>query len=172
MTGRASWSRLFNETLTSLRFDVDGEQMSLEPALNLLSDPNAERRKSAAEALAKVFRENARVFTLVTNTLAKDKEISDRWRGFPDVASSRHLANRVEHEVVDALVAATRESYPRLSHRYYALEGQMARRRTPELLGPQRANQPRSRTRHSVERRAPHGHRGISSLLAIHGENR
>ncbi len=122
MTGRASWSRLFNETLTSLRFDVDGEQMSLEPTLNLLSDPNTERRKSAAEALAKVFRENARVFTLVTNTLAKDKEISDRWRRFPDVASSRHLANRVEHEVVDALVVAVRDSYPRLSHRYYALK--------------------------------------------------
>lgn len=121
-TGRAAWSRLFNETLTSMRFDVDGESLSLEPALNLLSDPNAERRRLAAEGLAKVFRANVRLFTLITNTLAKDKEISDRWRGFPDVASSRHLANRVEPEVVDALVAAVRNSYPRLSHRYYALK--------------------------------------------------
>src|SRR5262249_49845651 len=65
---------------------------------------------------------NLRAFTLVTNTLAKDKEISDRWRGFADIADSRHLANRVEREVVDALVAAVREAYPRLSHRYYALK--------------------------------------------------
>jgi oligoendopeptidase F len=122
MTGAASWSRLFNETLTSLRFEVDGETLTLEPALNLLSDTNAEKRAAAAEALARVFKSNVRLFTLVMNTLAKDKEISDRWRGFPDVASSRHLANRVEPEVVDALVKAVKESYPLLSHRYYALK--------------------------------------------------
>jgi len=122
ITGRAAWSRLFNETLTSLRFDIDGEILSLEPALNLLSDPNGDRRAAAGAALAQVFKNHMRLFTLVTNTLAKDKDITDRWRGFPDVASSRHLANRVEPEVVDALVSAVRDSYPRLSHRYYALK--------------------------------------------------
>ncbi len=122
MTGPAAWSRLFNETLTGLRFDIDGETYTLEVALNFLSDANAEKRAAAAEALAKVLKSNARLFTLVMNTLAKDKEISDRWRGFPDVASARHLANRVEPEVVNALVKAVRESYPRLSHRYYALK--------------------------------------------------
>ncbi len=122
MTGPAAWSRLFNETLTGLRFNIGGETYTLEVALNFLSDANREKRAAAAEALAKVFESNARLFTLVMNTLAKDKEISDRWRGFPDVASSRHLANRVEPEVVAALVKAVRESYPRLSHRYYALK--------------------------------------------------
>ncbi|MEX1083729.1 MAG: M3 family oligoendopeptidase, partial [Xanthobacteraceae bacterium] len=63
-----------------------------------------------------------RLFTLITNTLAKDKEISDRWRGFADVADSRHLSNRVEREVIEALAAAVRDAYPRLSHRYYALK--------------------------------------------------
>ncbi len=122
VTGRGAWSRLFNETLTALRFEVDGEQLTLEPTLNLMTDPNPARRRAGGEALAKVFGQNVRLFTLITNTLAKDKEISDRWRGFPDVASSRHLANRVEPEVVDALVQAVREGYPRLSHRYYALK--------------------------------------------------
>src|SRR4029079_6627010 len=59
---------------------------------------------------------------LITNTLAKDKEISDRWRGFADVADSRHLNNHVEREVVDALVGSVRAAYPKLSHRYYALK--------------------------------------------------
>ena len=122
VTARGAWDRLFNETMTSLRFEVDGEKLSLEPTLNLLLDPNEKKRKDAAEALAKVFKDNVRLFTLITNTLAKDKEISDRWRGFDDVADSRHLANRVEKEVVDALVAAVREAYPRLSHRYYAMK--------------------------------------------------
>jgi oligoendopeptidase F len=122
MTGPAAWSRLFNETLTSLRFEIDGETFALETALNFLSDANPEKRAAAAEVLAKVLKANVRLFTLVMNTLTKDKEISDRWRNFPAAASSRHLANRVEPEVVDALVKAVRDSYPRLSHRYYALK--------------------------------------------------
>ena len=122
VTGRGAWNRLFDETLASLRFDVRGEELSLEPTLNKLQDPDGSIRKDAAGALATVFEANLRTFTLVTNTLAKDKEISDRWRGFEDVADSRHLANRVEPEVVNALVAAVQEAYPRLSHRYYRLK--------------------------------------------------
>jgi oligoendopeptidase F len=122
VTSRGSWDRLFNETMTALRFDLGGKKLSLEPTLNLLLDPDEKKRRKASEALAKVFKENVRLFTLITNTLAKDKEISDRWRGFADVADSRNLANRVEKEVVDALVAAVRDAYPRLSHRYYAMK--------------------------------------------------
>ena len=85
-----------------------GNELTLEPTLNLLVDRDEARRKTGALALAKTFGENLRLFTLVTNTLAKDKEISDRWRGFKDIADARHLANRVEPEVVAALVEAVR----------------------------------------------------------------
>jgi oligoendopeptidase F len=87
-----------------------------------LQDRDGGKRKTAAEALAKTFKANERTFALVTNTLAKDKDISDRWRGFEDVADSRHLNNRVEREVVDALVGSVRAAYPKLSHRYYRLK--------------------------------------------------
>jgi oligoendopeptidase F len=122
VTGRGAWNRLFDETISALRFEIDGEQLAIEPTLNFLQDTREEKRKAAAEALAKVFKENLRTFALITNTLAKDKEISDRWRGFKDIAESRHLANRVEPEVVDALVQAVRDAYPRLSHRYYKMK--------------------------------------------------
>jgi oligoendopeptidase F len=122
VSGRGAWNRLFNETMTALRFEIGGEQLSLELTLNRLTDRDGDKRREAAEALAQVFGTNLRLFTLITNTLAKDKEISDRWRGFEDVADSRHLANRVEREVVDALVAAVQDAYPRMSHRYYALK--------------------------------------------------
>ncbi|MCJ2106542.1 M3 family oligoendopeptidase [Methylobacterium sp. E-041] len=122
VTANAAWDRLFNETIAALRFPVQGERLPLEPTLNKLQDPDGEVRREAAGALSEVFRENLRVFTLITNTLAKDKEISDRWRGFKDVADARHLSNRVEPEVVAALVDAVREAYPRLSHRYYRLK--------------------------------------------------
>ena len=123
-TSAGAFNRLFNETIAALRFPVEGETepLALEMTLNLLSSPDEKKRQAGAEALAKVFKDNVRLFTLITNTLAKDKEISDRWRGFKDVADSRHLANQVEPEVVDALVTSVRAAYPRLSHRYYAMK--------------------------------------------------
>src|SRR5439155_1269485 len=122
VTGYSAWNRLFDETIASLRFKVGSKSLAIEPTLNLMQDPRAAMRKAASQALAKTFKENLRTFALVTNVLAKDKEISDRWRGFVDVADARHLANRVEPEVVEALVEAVRAAYPRLSHRYYALK--------------------------------------------------
>lgn len=122
VTSAAAFNRLFDETMTRLRFDVDGTSVALEPCLNLLQDADGGKRKAAFEALSTTFADNLSTFVLITNTLAKDKEISDRWRGFSDVADSRHLANRVEREVVDALVAAVREKFPRISHRYYAMK--------------------------------------------------
>lgn len=122
VTGYSAWNRLFDETIAGLRFKVAGKSLAIEPTLNLLQDADGKKRKSAAEALAKTFKENLRPFALITNTLAKDKEISDRWRGFKDIADARHLSNRVEREVVEALVAAVRAAYPNLSHRYYALK--------------------------------------------------
>ncbi|WP_313291262.1 M3 family oligoendopeptidase [Rhizobium rhizoryzae] len=122
MTSAAAFNRLFDETMSELRFEIDGEKLPLERTLNLLQEADEGVRARAAAALSKTFKDNLRVFTLITNTLAKDKEISDRWRGFEDIADSRHLANRVEREVVDALASAVREAYPRLSHRYYAMK--------------------------------------------------
>jgi len=124
VTGAGAWNRLFDETLSALKFDIDGDKLGLEQTLHLMTDEDGVKREQASEALALVFKDNLRLFTQVTNTLAKDKEISDRWRGFSDVAASRHLANRVEPEVVDALAQAVKAAYPRLSHRYYKLKAQ------------------------------------------------
>jgi oligoendopeptidase F len=122
VSAAAAWNRLFDDTMAALRFDFDGESLTLEPLLGKLQDPDAKIREAAANGLAKTLGANLRLFALITSTLAKDKETSDRWRKFEDVADSRHLANRVEPEVVEALVAAVTEAYPRLSHRYYALK--------------------------------------------------
>ena len=122
VVGRSAWNRLFDETISSLTFDIDGEKLPLEPTLNLLQDTDGKQRQKGAEALAATFGDNIRLFTLITNVLAKDKEISDRWHGFKDISESRHLSNRVEPAVVEAMVSAVRDAYPRLSHRYYTLK--------------------------------------------------
>ena len=122
VSGSSAWNRLFDETIAGLRFKVNGQELAIEPTLTLLQDTDEKKRKAAAEALATTFAANIRIFSRITNTLAKDKDISDRWRGFADVADARHLSNRVEREVVDALVSSVQAAYPKLSHRYYALK--------------------------------------------------
>ncbi len=122
VTGRAAWVRLFDETMADMRFPMAGEELSLEQTLHLLQEPDGAQRKAAAKALGAGFEDKKGLFALITNTLAKDKEIEDKWRHFARPDSARHLSNLVEDEVVDALADAVTAAYPRLSHRYYALK--------------------------------------------------
>jgi len=122
ITGRSAWNRAYDETVARLRFEVDGESLPLQPVTHRLSDGDRSRRGAAARALSETFEANVDLFALVTNTLAKDKEISDRWHGFDTVMAARNLANRVEDPVVEALVDTVRNAYPAISHRYYALK--------------------------------------------------
>jgi len=132
VTTYSAWNRHFDATIANLRFKLVGKSLAIEPTLNFLQDRSGAKRKAAAQALAHTFKGNVQQFALITNTLTKDKEISDRWRGFADIADERHLSNRVEREVVDALVAAVRAAYPQLSHRYYVLKARwFGKRRLP-----------------------------------------
>jgi len=122
VVGGAAWGRLFEETVSSLRFQVQGKELTASEAINLLSNRNREVRKEAGAALSKGLNDNIRLFSLVLNTLVKEKEIDDRWRGYKRPISFRNLSNQVEDEVVDALLKAVRDSFPSLSHRYYKLK--------------------------------------------------
>ena len=122
--GASAWNKLFDETMAGLTFTVAGEDepLSLEATLNLLSEQERDRREAGARALAKVFGENVKLFARIHNTLAKEKEIDDRWRKMPTPQTARHLSNHVEPEVVQALRDAVVAAYPKLSHRYYKLK--------------------------------------------------
>ncbi len=122
VVGAAAWNRLFDETIAGMSFAVDGEVMGIEATLNCLSEQNRAKREAGARALVKGFAAQLPLFARVHNTLAKEKEIEDRWRKLPSAQAARHLANHVEPEVVEALRNAVVAAYPRLSHRYYALK--------------------------------------------------
>ena len=124
VVGAAAWNKLFDETIAGLTFDVDGEgePLGIEATLNLLSEQDRTKREAGAKALAATFAERVGLFARVHNTLVKEKEIEDRWRGMETPQTGRHLSNDVEPEVVQALRDAVVDAYPRLSHRYYKLK--------------------------------------------------
>ncbi len=122
LSGRQAWSRLFDETVAGLRVPFRGEELTVSDVLNKLSDRDRATREDAGHAIGETFGRNAKLFSLITNTLARDKEMSDTWRRYPRPGSARNRSNMVEDEVVDALVAAVTADYGRLSHRYYAMK--------------------------------------------------
>ncbi len=130
VTGRAAWVRLFEETLADLRFPVDRKALTLADVLNGLTDRDGAVRRKSAKALGRVLDGNLRLFSLITNMLAKDKEIEDRWRKFPFPVSERNLSNQVDDAVVEALVASVRDAFPDLAHRYYRLKARWFGRKT------------------------------------------
>ncbi len=122
VVGATAWNKLFDETISGLEFEVNGEVLGIEGALNCLTDRDRAVREAAARELGRVFSAHVKTFARVHNTLTKEKEVEDRWRRMPTPQTSRHLANDVEPEVVEALRNAVVEAYPRLSHRYYELK--------------------------------------------------
>ncbi|MBC7166386.1 M3 family oligoendopeptidase [Phenylobacterium sp.] len=125
----ANWVRLYDETLARLTAKVGTETLTLPEALNRLSDPDAAQRKRAAQGLAKALEERTPTLALCLNTLAFEKQVDDRWRKYASPAASRHLANEVDADAVEALVEAVTEAYPAVSHRYYALKAKVMGRK-------------------------------------------
>ncbi len=122
ITSHSAWIRLFDDLIASLKFPFKKEKLSSAQIFNYLSDKKETNRKLAAKSVGKVLGSNIRLFTTITNTLAKDKSINDNWRNLPTPVSARNLSNVVEDSVVDSLVNSVIEYYPKLSHRYYALK--------------------------------------------------
>jgi oligoendopeptidase F len=143
----ANWMRLWDETLARLTVKAGRDTLTLSEALNRLSDPDAGRRRQAAQGLAKSLEERTPVLSLALNTLAFEKQVEDRWRSYPTPAASRHIANEVDADAVEALEAAVVESYPAVSHRYYALKAKVMGRKTLDYWdrnAPLDAAQPRT----------------------------
>jgi oligoendopeptidase F len=125
ITSNQMWSRLYDESLAKLRFDFKGQSLGVAAITNLQSHINPEIRKESAEIIAKTLKENGDIFVTITNVLAKDLELQDKWRNFKNLGDSRHLANDVEAVVINNLKETVKNNYKKLSHRFYALKAKM-----------------------------------------------
>ena len=128
-TGPRAFSRLFDETLGSLRFRLeiaDGrtEEKSEEEVLSLLYEPDRELRRRAAASLTRGLRDNSRLLAFVFNTLVQDKATRDRLRHYASPIDERNLANEIGGETVQALMTAC-ERRGALVARYYRLKAKL-----------------------------------------------
>lgn len=122
IVGGSAWVQLFDETMAALSFEIDGKELSNAETFNLLADADRETRAKAAKAITETLSKNQRLMTRINNTVIKQKELDDKWRGYERPVSSRNVANEVEDDVVKALADTVTEAFPRISHRYYAMK--------------------------------------------------
>jgi oligoendopeptidase F len=108
--GHRAFSRLFDEVVTSLEFDIeiDGERQRLNEsgALALMHDARREVRIAAAAAVTQTLKQQRVVLTFIFNLTAQDHALTDRLRRFPDAMAARNLANEIDAATVHALLDA------------------------------------------------------------------
>ncbi len=128
VTGRSAFVRLYEETNASLRcpFHLRGEvsSLSMQEILSKLYDPDREVREAAALGLTDGLKSQSRLLTYMFNTLVLDHKSDTALRHFEGPMDSRHLANEIEPEVVEALMSAT-ERHHGTVHRYYRLKARL-----------------------------------------------
>jgi oligoendopeptidase F len=124
-TSSNAWSRLFDETVTGLEFSYDNKKLTSAEIFDLLSSHDSAIRKTAALAIGKTLGNNIKLFSFITNILAKDKAIDDEIRNYPHPVKSRNVSNLIEDEVVDSLINTVKRNYSQLSHHYYQIKAKL-----------------------------------------------
>jgi oligoendopeptidase F len=125
ITGSSAFIRLFDETINNLQFNYNGKKLNSSQIFNLLSESDRQIRQQASEEIAKVFSENSKIFTFITNTLAKDKQVQDQWRQYPTPISSRNSEEFLPDEVVEIMIDTIKKNYSKTAHRYYKLKAKI-----------------------------------------------
>jgi oligoendopeptidase F len=123
-TGRAAWSRLFDDLTSAIECPTDDGPVPLDRALSALSHPDRSHRRAAHAAVTAGLEPGLRTRAFVFNTLLQDRAIDDRLRGFPTWVSARNLANEASDESVQALVDAVVGRYD-IPQRWYALKARL-----------------------------------------------
>ena len=124
VSGFVAWDRLYDELLGAIKVDLDGAEIGFEEAMSKLYSPDRDLRRRASEAVTVALEPGLRTRTFVFNTIAVDKSIDDRLRGYETWISSRNLSNDTTDEAVQALVDAVVRRYD-VVQRYYTLKARL-----------------------------------------------
>ncbi len=119
IVGRNSWTTLFEKIFGHLKFGE--KQRTEEEVLTDLYHEDREVRKQAADDMTEGLKKQAHLLCHIFNTLAADKMITDRLRGFDTWLSSMNLSNQLEDSTVETLIETVVSRYDIVS-RYYKIK--------------------------------------------------
>lgn len=120
IVGRDAWSRLFDETMDNMVFEYKGKEFNQSEMLELINSKDEKVRRETSKIFGETVGKQGKLFAYITNTLAKSKEINDRWRNYKTPISAMNLNNLIDDEVVESLRNTVKDNYKNTAHRYYA----------------------------------------------------
>lgn len=127
-TGPRAFGRLFTELTTSLGFPFQRngreERLTLSEILALSHEPDRSVRQRAHHALFDVLEQQALVLTFVYDTLIQDHLTVDRLRRFPHPMAARHVANEIDAEAVEQMLAVTERNFGE-AQRYFRVKARL-----------------------------------------------
>lgn len=129
LTGKQAIARLFEQELSRQKFEIEMEgknvEMNQSEILNILySSDNQQVRQKAFKSFTEGILKKESIFTFVINTLAEDKKINDKLRGFSFPEQSRHLQNEADPAAIEAMCKVVEESYEMVQE-YYKFKKQV-----------------------------------------------
>ncbi len=124
VSGFSAWDRLYDELLGAIKVDLDGTEIGFEEAMAKLYSPDRDLRRRASEGVTAALEPGLRTRTFVFNTIAVDKSVDDRLRGYSSWISARNLSNDTTDEAVQALIDAVVGRYD-VVQRYYTLKARL-----------------------------------------------
>jgi oligoendopeptidase F len=127
-TGLRAFGRLFTELTTSLTFPLErdgaAQTLTLSEILALSHEADRGLRRQAHETLFKVLSQHELVLTFVYDTLVQDHLTIDRLRRFPHPMAARHVANEIDAEAVERMLAVAEANYD-IAQRYFQLKARL-----------------------------------------------
>ncbi len=117
----SAWSRLYDETCASLKFRLGGKVLTEAEISKKVASQNPEIRHKALAEMNRVFKENARVFTMCYNMILEDKHIDDELYGLEEPVQSSLFENNISKEELLAMSSAVVDSYITISQRFFKL---------------------------------------------------
>ncbi len=127
LTSSSAFTRLFDETLSQLKFFFEGKKLSEEEILSKLYSPERNKRKKAQISLTNGLKPHQDLLGFIYNQVKKDWKIDYlEIRGYETAESPRHFSNRVSKKSVDALINTVNENMQIVAE-YYNIKKELLR---------------------------------------------
>ena len=112
ISGATAWSDLQSSLTSSLKVNLNGEDITLSSARNLAYDASAEVRKSAYEAELKAYEPVKDAVAFALNSIKLQVLSECELRGYSSPLEKTLYTSRMKRETLDALISAMEEYLP------------------------------------------------------------
>lgn len=121
----SAWDRLYGESCADLKFHFKGKVLNEADIMKKLGSRDPEIRHAAAVEMNRVFKENARLFTMCYNMILKDDNVDDEIYGIREPVASSLSENNIKKVDLLAMVNEVVDTYIPTSQRFYKLIAKM-----------------------------------------------